>query len=213
MGQKVNPLLFRMTNVDNFENSSFWYFKNKEDYSSAVVEDALIRNYFKKIKQSVLIASVAIERKNNIIYVTLSVSRSSALIGKKTKGWDHIVEDLKKIVNKEISINVSDIRNYDTNAQIIANTIAEQIAKRVPYKKAIKNSMKSCMKGGVLGIKILCSGRLNGAEIARSEKFQEGSMPLHKISANITYAIGEAKTIYGIIGLKVYVCQKPTFFN
>lgn len=213
MGQKVNPILFRMSNVDSFSHSSSWYFKKKSEYSNAVVEDALIRGYFRKIKQATFVASVGIERKNSVIHVTVFVSRSSALVGKKSKGWESIIADLKKIVDKEVSINVVDIRNSDANAQIVANNIAEQISKRVPYKKVIKTAMKTCMKAGALGVKVLCSGRLNGAEIARSEKFQEGAMPLHKISANVEYALGEAKTIYGIIGLKVYVCQKPTFFN
>ncbi len=212
MGQKVNPILFRMSNVNTFFNSSCWYPNKKSDYSDGVVEDAKIRNYFHTIKQSTFVASVNIERKNKI-HITVLVSRSSAFVGKKSKGWDYIISDLKKLIKKDVSLNITDIRNSDINAQIIANNMAEQISKRVPYKKVIKTAIKSCMKAGSLGIKVLCSGRLNGAEIARSEKFQEGSMPLHTINANIDYAVGEAKTIYGIIGLKVYVCQKKAFFN
>ena len=213
MGQKVNPILFRMTNNEAFNHLSSWSCANKIEYKNFVVEDAKIRNYFNSIKQSSFISSISIERKNYIPHITINASRSSAIIGKKTQGWDLILLQLKKIIKKEVSVNIVDIRNADGNAQIIANNMAEQISKRVPYKKVIKTSIKACMKSGTLGIKVLCSGRLNGAEIARSEKFQEGSMPLHKIGANIEYALSQAKTIYGIIGLKVLVYQKPNFFN
>ncbi len=213
MGQKVNPILFRVTNNKFMAHASSWSCNTKKEYTKYVVEDAIIRRYFMSIKQANFIASISIERKNSIPYVTILASRSTAIIGKKAKGWDSTIDALKKIINKDISVNIVDVRNSDSNAKIVANNMAEQISKRVPYKKVIKTAIKSAMKSGALGIKVLCSGRLNGAEIARSEKFQEGSMPLHKIVANIDYALSEAKTIYGIIGLKVLIYQKPNFFN
>jgi len=201
MGQKVNPVGFRLLNSKNWE--SIWY--DKRNYSKKLINDIEIRNFVKKNYSHCGIGSVIIERPSEKINVVIKTSKPGVLIGKKGLDIEKISDSISKIANSKVEVKIVEIDKPDMNSSLVAQSIAKQLEGRVAFKKAMKKVMQSTMKQGAMGIKVSCAGRLGGAEIARTEWYKEGSIPLHTIRCNIDYAIANAYTTYGVIGVKVWI--------
>lgn len=203
MGQKTNPIGFRLGVINTWDSS--WY--EEKSFSKKLKEDALIRNYLKKRLEKAGIAKVVIERTLKKITLTIHTSRPGFVIGKSGKEITQLESELKAITNKEVKINVFEIKKPELSAQLVAENIANQLSNRVSFRRAMKMAITSSMKLGAQGIKVMCSGRLGGAEIARSEQYKEGRIPLQTLRADIDYASVQSMTIYGIIGVKVWICR------
>ena len=201
MGQKVNPVGFRLLNSKNWE--SVWY--DKRNYSKKLINDINIRNFVKKNYSHCGIGSVIIERPSEKINVVIKTSKPGVLIGKKGLDIEKISDSISKIANSKVEVKIVEIDKPDMNSSLVAQSIAKQLEGRVAFKKAMKKVMQSTMKQGAMGIKVSCAGRLGGAEIARTEWYKEGSIPLHTIRCNIDYATANAYTTYGVIGVKVWI--------
>ncbi|MDR0423452.1 MAG: 30S ribosomal protein S3 [Rickettsiales bacterium] len=213
MGQKVNPVGYRLLTNHNW--NSVWY-KNKGEYADNLLRDLRIRDYVLKNFGESAISKVIIERVGGTTTVIIKTAKPGVLIGKKGSDLDKIKDKVREFGEKEINLKVNEVTQPDTDAQVVANSIARQIENRAAYKRVIKRAIQTSMRYGIQGIKIKVGGRLNGADIARSETFKEGSIPLHTLKADVDYATAEANTIMGIIGVKVWICksskgQKKTF--
>lgn len=202
MGQKTHPIGFRLGVINNWDSN--WY--DDKSFSTKLMEDNMIRTYIRKRFENAGISKIEIERTAKKITLTIHTSRPGYVIGKSGKEINHLEGELKKITSKEIKVLVTEIKKPELDAFLVAETIANQISNRVSYRRAIKTAIASSMRMGAEGIKIYCGGRLNGAEIARSEQFKEGRIPLQTIRSNIDYASLAAPTIYGMIGVKVWIC-------
>ena len=202
MGQKVSPHGLRVGIIKNW--SSTWY-ANKQDYSNNLVEDYKIRTYLKDILKPAGIYKIEIARKGNKVLVDIYAAKPGMIIGKGGAAIEEIKAKLNKKVGKEVSLNIVEIKDVDMAAQLVAENIAIQLEKRISFRKAMKQAMQKTMKAGALGIKTAVSGRLGGAEIARTETYHEGTIPLQTLRADIDYGFAEAKTTYGIIGVKVWI--------
>jgi len=207
MGQKVNPIGFRLGIVKGWDSN--WYGGN--DYSEKLIEDEKIRAYLKARLAKGSISKIVIERTLKLITVTINTARPGIIIGKGGKEVDKLKEELKKLTKKEIQINIFEIKRPETDARLVADSIARQIEGRISFRRAAKMSMASTMRMGAEGIKIKVSGRLGGAEMARTEGYKEGRTPLHTLRADIDYAVAEAHTSYGRIGVKVWICKGEIF--
>lgn len=202
MGQKVHPIGFRLG--INKEWESNWY--AKKDYAACLQEDLAIRRFIKKELYHTGISKIGIERKAKKLIINIHTARPGIIIGKKGMEVDKLKDSLQKMVSdKNLSLNIKEVRKAEIDAQLVAENIALQLEKRVSFRRAMKKSVTSALKFGSKGIKVACSGRLAGAEIARSEWYREGRVPLHTIRADIDYGFAEAKTTYGIIGVKVWI--------
>ncbi|NBQ16841.1 30S ribosomal protein S3 [bacterium] len=202
MGQKVNPIGFR-TGVYRDWNAR-WFARNS--YGDMLLEDLKIRRYLDDVLKHAEISRVEIEKAGDNVKVIIHSARPGTVIGKKGQEIDSLRRGISKIIKKNsIEVTVQEIKNPDLDALLVAKSIAEQLEKRVSYKRAMKRSVASTMRAGAKGIKICCAGRLNGAEIARSEWARVGSVPLHTLRADIDYGLALAKTTYGIIGVKVWI--------
>jgi len=202
MGQKVSPHGLRVGIIKNW--SSTWY-ANKQDYSNNLVEDYNIRKYLKDLLKPAGIYKIEIARKGNKVLVDIYAAKPGMIIGKGGAAIEEIKTKLSKKVGKEISLNIVEIKDVDMAAQLVAENIALQLEKRISFRKAMKQAIQKTMKAGALGIKTAVSGRLGGAEIARTESYHEGTIPLQTLRADIDYGFAEAKTTYGIIGVKVWI--------
>ena len=202
MGQKVSPHGLRVGIIKNW--SSTWY-ANKQDYSNNLVEDYKIRTYLKDLLKPAGIYKIEIARKGNKVLVDIYAAKPGMIIGKGGAAIEEIKAKLNKKVGKEVSLNIVEIKDVDMAAQLVAENIAIQLEKRISFRKAMKQAMQKTMKAGALGIKTAVSGRLGGAEIARTETYHEGTIPLQTLRADIDYGFAEAKTTYGIIGVKVWI--------
>ncbi len=202
MGQKVSPHGLRVGIIKNW--SSTWY-ANKQDYSDNLVEDYKIRTYLKDLLKPAGIYKIEIARKGNKVLVDIHAAKPGMIIGKGGAAIEEIKAKLNKKVGKEVSLNIVEIKDVDMAAQLVAENIATQLEKRISFRKAMKQAMQKTMKAGALGIKTAVSGRLGGAEIARTESYHEGTIPLQTLRADIDYGFAEAKTTYGIIGVKVWI--------
>ena len=202
MGQKVNPVGFRLGT--SRDHDSVWYAKAK-DYSSLVMEDINIREKIKSILPQAPISSISIKRTMEELIIDINTSRPGVVIGKKGEEIEKIKRELKKIVNQDVKLNVVEVKQPDLDAQLVATSVTQQLEKRIMFRKAMKRAVQNTMRQGAKGIRIEVSGRLNGAEIARSEWYREGRVPLHTIKADIDYATSEALTTYGILGEKVWI--------
>ncbi len=202
MGQKINPFSFRLLN-GNYWNSV--WFETGQKYSDILVEDLTIRKYLSDKYSSSRISSVIIERSGSKVDVLIKAAKSGILIGKSGAGVDKLKASLSKITNSTLSVKITETKNPDTDASIVAQDIAKKLENRDSFRKAMRRSLRMAMRSGAKGIKIMCSGRLGGAEIARTEHSMEGSIPLHTIRAKIDYAIASAQTTYGTIGVKVWI--------
>lgn len=203
MGQKTNPIGNRLGIIRGWESN--WF--GGSDMAEKVVEDEKIRDYLNARIPKGGIARIVIERTLKRVTVTIHTSRPGIIIGKGGAEVDQIKEELKKITNKDVQINILEIRKPELDAAIVGESIAKQIESRINYRRAIKMSIQSTMRSGAEGIKVRISGRLNGAEMARSEEYKEGRTPLHTFRADIDYALKEAQTVYGKIGIKTWICK------
>lgn len=203
MGQKTNPIGNRLGIIRGWESN--WF--GGKDYAAKVVEDEKIRNYLNARVNKGGIARIVIERTLKRITVTIHTSRPGIIIGKGGQEVDRIREELKKLTGKDVQINITEIRKPELDANIVAESIAKQLEARINYRRAIKMAIQSTIRAGGEGIKVRISGRLNGAEMARTEEYKEGRTPLHTFRADIDYSWKEALTVYGKIGIKCWICK------
>jgi small subunit ribosomal protein S3 len=203
MGQKANPIGNRLGIIKGWDSN--WY--GGRNYADKLVEDEKIRNYLMARLAKASISKIIIERTLKLITVTINTSRPGIIIGKGGKEVDKLREELKKITKKEIQINIFEIKRPELDARLVGEGIARQIEGRIFYKRAIKTALSTSMRMGAEGIKIRISGRVEGADIARSEEYKDGRIPLHTLRSDIDYAISEAHTTYGRIGIKVWICR------
>ena len=201
MGQKVHPIGFRLG--INKTWVSRWYAEN--DFGKLLQEDLSIRKYLKKKLYQAGVSKIEIERATSKIRINIFTSRPGMVIGRKGAEIDQLKKELQALTDKEIYINIHEVKKPDLDAQLVAESIALQLIRRVAFRRAIKKSVTTALKFGALGIKVSCSGRLGGAEIARQEWYREGRVPLHTLRANIDYGFAEALTTYGLIGVKVWI--------
>ncbi len=203
MGQKTNPVGLRLGITRTW--SSNWFAKEK--FPDYLHEDMLIRNYLKKRLEHGGISLIVIERTVKRVTVSIHTSRPGIVIGKKGEEVERLKGELQHLTQKDIQINIREVKKSEMDSQLVADNIARQVEKRVSYKKASKKAIQTAMRMGAEGIKITVAGRLNGAEIARTETFKEGRVPLHTLRAEIDYATTTAHTTYGTVGVKVWICK------
>ncbi len=201
MGQKVNPIGLRLGIVKTWD--SRWYAGKK--YADYILEDHKIRKFFKDKMFHAGISKIEIERSSKRVRLRIFTSRPGIVIGKKGAEIANLKKELEKVVASEVMIDIQEVRKPEIDAQLVAENIALQIERRVAFRRAMKRGMQSAMRFGAEGIKVICSGRLGGAEMARREQYREGRVPLHTLRADIDYGFTEAKTTYGIIGVKVFI--------
>jgi small subunit ribosomal protein S3 len=207
MGQKTNPIGNRLGIIRGWDSN--WYGGN--DYSDKIAEDDKIRKYIYIRLAKASVSNIIIERTLKIITITITTSRPGIIIGKGGQEVDKLKEELKKITAKEVQINIFEIKRPELDAKLVAASIARQIESRISYRRAIKMSISSAMRMNSEGIKVLISGRLNGAEMARSESYKEGRIPLSTFRADIDYALAEAHTTYGRLGIKVWIMKGEVY--
>src|SRR5437773_2056376 len=203
MGQKIHPIGFRLSVNKNW--SSRWY-ANSKNFATMLNEDLKVRDYLKKRLSHASVGKVMIERPAKDARITIHSARPGVVIGKKGEDIEMLKADLRKLLGVQmVHVNIEEIRKPEVDAQLIADSIAQQLEKRIMFRRAMKRAMQNAMRLGAQGIKIMSAGRLNGIEIARTEWYREGRVPLHTLRADIDYGMGEAKTNYGVIGIKVWV--------
>jgi len=207
MGQKVNPVGFRLGIVRGWDSN--WY--GGKDFSAKLVEDQEIRKYVHARIPKGGISKIIIERTLKRITITVHTARPGVVIGKGGQEVDRIKEELKKLTGKDVQINIFEIKRPELDAKLVGESVAQQLQARISYRRAMKQAIASAMRVGAEGIKIKCSGRLGGAEMARTELYKEGRIPLHTLRADIDYAISEADTVYGKIGIKVWIFKGEVF--
>jgi len=207
MGQKVNPIGNRLGIIKGWDSN--WYGGRK--YADKILEDSKIREYLNARLAKASISKIIIERTLKLITVTVNTARPGIIIGKGGQEVDKLKEELKKITQKEVQINIFEVKRPELDATIVANNIARQIEGKISYRRAIKMSIASTMRMGSEGIKVLISSRLGGAEMARTETYKDGRIPLHTLRADIDYALCVANTKVGAIGVKVWICNGEVF--
>ncbi len=210
MGQKIHPTGFRLAVTRNW--GSRWYAGNS-NFASMLKEDLDVRTFLKKKLKNASVGRVLIERPAKNARITIFSSRPGVVIGKKGEDIEILKSSLAKMMGVPVHVNIEEIRKPETDAQLIADSIAQQLEKRIMFRRAMKRAMQNAMRLGAQGIKIMSSGRLNGIEIARTEWYREGRVPLHTLRADIDYGFGEAETTYGIIGIKVWVYKGDRLAN
>ncbi|WP_333023705.1 30S ribosomal protein S3 [Wolbachia endosymbiont of Pentidionis agamae] len=201
MGQKVNPISFRLKVIGTWD--SIWY--AERSYVQKLHQDLMISDYIQKFFKQAYVSKVIISRQVSSISVAIHSARPGLIIGKKGVDIEKVKKDILKKMKCNVDFNVVEVKKSELVASLIASSIAQQLEKRISFKRAMKKAVQSCLKMGCKGIKVSCAGRLGGAEMARTEWYKEGRLPLHTLRANIDYAVREAKTVYGIIGIKVWV--------
>ncbi|MCX8117931.1 MAG: 30S ribosomal protein S3 [Desulfobacterota bacterium] len=210
MGQKVHPIGFRLGFIKTWD--SRWF--AGRDYPQLLIEDIQVRNYLKKKLYHAGVSKIEIERaasKAKKMKVTIWTARPGIIIGKKGAEVENLKKELQKMTQKEVIVNIQEVKRAETNAQLVAENVALQLERRVGFRRAMKKAVSSAMKLGAKGIKIAVSGRLGGAEMARHERYLEGRVPLHTLRADIDFGLAEAKTTYGVIGVKVWIFHGETY--
>ncbi len=203
MGQKVNPIGFRLGVLRSWDSN--WY--DEKDFAGKLQEDLKIRNYvFNRLKKAG-VAKILIDRTTKKAVITIHTSRPGIVIGRSGKEITQLEEELKQITNKEVKILIHEVKRPELDAYLVAENIAQQLEGRMAFRRAMKMGITSAMRMGAEGVRVMCGGRLGGAEIARSEQYKEGRIPLHTLRADIDYAQATAMTIYGTIGVKVWICR------
>jgi small subunit ribosomal protein S3 len=202
MGQKVNPIGLRVGINRTWE--SRWFAKG-EEYADLLHEDLKIREFLKKKLKNASVSRIVIERPHKKCRITIYTARPGVVIGKKGADIETLRRAVSKMVDGEVFLNLVEVRKPEIDANLVAESVAQQLERRVAFRRAMKRSLQTTMRMGALGCKIMCGGRLGGAEIARTEKYSEGSVPLHTLRADIDYGFAEAKTAMGIIGIKVWI--------
>lgn len=201
MGQKVHPIGFRVGVVRGWDAQ--WY--NDKDYQRLLHEDVQIRAFVKEKYFSSGVSKITIERAANKAKVFIHAAKPGIILGKRATGLEILRADLQKLTSTEIYPNVIEVRKVETDAQLVAENIAAQLVKRVSFRRAMKKALTQAMRAGAKGVKVMCSGRLGGSEMSRTERYHEGRVPLHTLRADIDYGFAEAKTTYGVIGVKVWI--------
>ncbi len=202
MGQKVNPHGLRVGIIKDWDSK---WIADKKDFGDQLVEDYNIRKFVKKASYDAGIAKIVIERKQNKIFVTIHAAKPGIIIGRQGSEIDKLKAKLEKMTGKGVNINIMEVKQPDTNAQLVAENIAAQLERRISFRRAMKQVMGRAMRLGIKGIKTSVSGRVGGAEIARTEQYHEGTIPLQTLRADIDYGFAEAATTYGILGIKVWI--------
>lgn len=203
MGQKVHPHGFRLGYIRNWD--SIWFAKGNRDFGEYIEEDHKIRKYVKKNLSQAAVAKIEIFRASNKVRLNIWSARPGIIIGRKGAEIDRLRDELQEMTGKQVFLDIKEIKSPSTNAQLISENIAMQLVKRIPFRRAIKKAVTLAMDQGAHGIKIRCGGRLGGTEIARSESYKVGKVPLQTLRADIEYGFSEALTTYGLIGVKVWV--------
>ena len=201
MGQKTNPIGLRLGIVKTWD--SRWF--AKKNYAEQLREDLLIKRYLKKRLYQAGISKITIERKGEKVTIGIKTARPGLVIGRKGEQVDKLSEEMKQLTKKAVQLNIEEIKRADLDAQLVAEHIAKQLEQRVSFRRAMKKALASSMRAGAQGIRIACSGRLGGSEMARFESYREGRVPLHTLRAEIAYGFAQAYTTYGVIGVKVWI--------
>ncbi|MBQ2484252.1 MAG: 30S ribosomal protein S3 [Muribaculaceae bacterium] len=207
MGQKVNPISNRLGIIRGWDSN--WF--GGKNYGDTLLEDSKIRKYLDVRLNKASVSRIVIERTLKLVTITICTARPGMIIGKGGEEVDKLKEELKKITAKDVQINIYEVKRPELDAQIVASNIARQIEGKIAYRRAVKMAVASTMRMGAQGIKVLVSGRLNGAEMARNEMFKEGRTPLHTLRADIDYALVPALTKVGLIGVKVWICRGEVY--
>lgn len=207
MGQKSNPIGLRLPVTRDWRSK--WYAPNK-DFGNLLVEDQRIRRYLKKKLESASVPRIQIERAANRCRVTIFTARPGVVIGRKGAEIDKIKEELSRLTGKETYVDIQEVKNADTDAQLVAENVALQLERRISFRRAMKRAVQIAMDMGVKGIKIRCAGRLGGSELSRVETYHQGSVPLHTLRAQIDYGFAEAQTMAGKLGVKCWICKGET---
>ncbi|MCC7431860.1 30S ribosomal protein S3 [bacterium] len=209
MGQKVNPIAFRLGVIRSWESN--WF--DEKHFSTTLSEDLFLRKYILKRLPKAGIARIGIERTSKKVTLDLEAARPGLIIGKKGQEVDLLKEELKRITKKDIQLNVNEIKKPELNAKLVAENIARQLEARASFRKVMKKAIQTTMRMGADGIRVSCSGRLGGAEMARTEQYREGRVPLHTLRSDIDYAIDTANTTFGCIGIKVWICKGEVYYR
>ena len=207
MGQKVNPISNRLGYIRPWDSS--WF--GGKNFGDNLVEDMKIRKYLNERLAKASVSRIVIERTLKLVTITICTARPGIVIGKGGQDVDKLKEELKQLYKKDVQINIYEVKKPDLDANIVANNIARQVEGKIAYRRAIKMAIQNTMRAGAEGIKVQISGRLNGAEIARSEMFKEGRTPLHTFRADIDYCQAEALTKVGLLGIKVWICRGEVY--
>jgi small subunit ribosomal protein S3 len=203
LGQKTNPVGFRLGITKSWDSN--WY--DEKGFAGKLQEDLMVRNYVRNRLKKAGISRIQIDRTPKRAVITIHTSRPGIVIGKSGKEIAQLEEELKKVTSKEVKILIHEIKRPELDAALVAESIASQIEGRISFRRAMKQSITAAMRMGAEGIRVMCGGRLGGAEIARREQYKEGRIPLHTIRADIDYATATSRTIYGAIGVKVWICK------
>ena len=207
MGQKTNPIGLRLGIIKTWE--SRWY--SEKDYSKLLQEDINLRKYLMKKLSTAGISKIIIERPAKLANITLHTSRPGVIIGKKGSDIEKLKKSVSKMISGDVNINILEVKKPELDSQLVADNIAQQLEKRVAFRRAMKRAVQSAMRLGAGGIRVNCSGRLGGAEIARTEWYREGRVPLHTLRADVDYGVSRANTTYGICGVKVWIFKGEKF--
>lgn len=203
MGQKTHPVGFRLGVIKNW--SSNWF--DERHFADTLDEDIFLRRYVRKRLQNAGISVIEIQRTSKRATVVINTAKPGIVIGRKGQEVDQLMEELRRVTNKDVQVNVNEIKRPELDAFLVADNIARQLVAKISFRRAMKRSITAAMRMGAQGIKIQCSGRLGGAEMARRESYKDGIIPLHTLRADIDYAIATANTTYGAIGVKVWICK------
>lgn len=207
MGQKVNPIGFRLNLTKNW--TSKWY--AEKDYAVKLEEDIKLQTFVKKTMKHAGISRVEVERASQDLKVTVHASRPGIIIGRKGESADQLKNELQKLVQRDVTVNIKEVKRPEVDAQLVAENIANQLERRIAFRRAMRRTLSTAMRLNIEGCKIMVAGRLNGAEMSRTEWVREGRVPLHTLRANIDYGVAEALTTYGIIGVKVWIYKGEDF--
>lgn len=203
MGQKTNPIGFRVGIIRGWDSN--WY--ESKSYSGKLLEDKKLRAYVRNRLKKAGISKIIIDRTSKNVILTIHTSRPGVVIGKSGKEIAQLEQELKQITDKEVKVQITEIKRPELDAYLVAENIASQLMGRISFRRAMKSAITAAMRMGAQGIRVMCSGRLGGAEMARTEQYKEGRIPLHTIRADIDYATATAQTIYGSLGVKVWICR------
>ncbi len=203
MGQKTNPIGFRLGIVRAWDAN--WF--DDKNLSAKLEEDINVRNYIKNRLKKAGVSRIIVERTARQLRITINTSRPGVIIGRSGKDITQLEEELKKFIGKDVKILISEIKRPELDALLVAENIAQQLVGRISFRRAMKQAVASAMRMGAQGVRIMCAGRLGGAEMARTEQYKEGRIPLHTLRADIDYGVATANTIYGTIGIKVWICK------
>ena len=203
MGQKTHPVGFRVGVIRGWDSN--WY--ESKSYSTKLLEDKKLRSYVRNRLKKAGISKIIIDRTSKNVILTIHTSRPGVVIGKSGKEIAQLEQELKQITDKEVKVQITEIKRPELDAYLVAENIASQLKGRISFRRAMKSAITAAMRMGAQGIRVMCSGRLGGAEMARTEQYKDGRIPLHTIRADIDYATATAQTIYGSIGIKVWICR------